>query len=41
MATKMVYAFSEVTEAEQAVGGKWDKIHALLGGKGANYDLNL
>ena len=66
MAKKWVYAFNEVTEAEQAVGGKWDnarkdggreelllasgeqrnvhavdgetwdKVRALLGGKGAN-----
>jgi pyruvate,orthophosphate dikinase len=36
MAKKWVYAFNEVTEAEQAVGGKWDNVRALLGGKGAN-----
>ena len=36
MSKKWVYAFNEVTEAEQAVGGKWDDVRALLGGKGAN-----
>jgi pyruvate,orthophosphate dikinase len=36
MAKKWVYAFNEVAEAEQAVGGKWDNVRALLGGKGAN-----
>ncbi|MEX1247022.1 MAG: pyruvate, phosphate dikinase [Anaerolineales bacterium] len=36
MAKKWVYAFSEVAEAENAVGGKWDDVRALLGGKGAN-----
>ena len=33
---KWVYLFSEVDEAEKAVGGKWDDVKALLGGKGAN-----
>jgi pyruvate,orthophosphate dikinase len=36
MATKWVYAFDEVAEAEKAVGGGWDEVRALLGGKGAN-----
>ncbi|MEX2161605.1 MAG: pyruvate, phosphate dikinase [Anaerolineales bacterium] len=36
MAKKWVYAFNEVIEAEKAVGGKWDDVRALLGGKGAN-----
>jgi pyruvate,orthophosphate dikinase len=32
---KWVYLFNEVEEAEKAVGGKWDSVRALLGGKGA------
>lgn len=32
---KWVYLFSEVEEAERYVGGKWDDVRALLGGKGA------
>ena len=31
-----VYLFNQVTMAEAAVGGKWDNVRALLGGKGAN-----
>ena len=34
--TKWVYAFNEVEEAEKAVGGDWDAVRGLLGGKGAN-----
>jgi pyruvate,orthophosphate dikinase len=34
--TKWVYLFEEVDQAEAAVGGKWDDVKALLGGKGAN-----
>ena len=33
---KWVYTFHEVEEAEKHVGGEWDKVRALLGGKGAN-----
>ncbi len=33
--TKWVYLFSEVAEAEKAVGGDWDNVRALLGGKGS------
>ena len=33
---KYVYLFSEVTKAEQYVGGKWEGVRRLLGGKGAN-----
>ncbi|MBZ0297033.1 MAG: pyruvate, phosphate dikinase [Anaerolineae bacterium] len=33
---KWVYLFSEVDKAEKAVGGSWDSVRALLGGKGAN-----
>ncbi len=33
---KWVYLFSEVEEAEEHVGGDWDEVRALLGGKGAN-----
>ncbi len=34
-AKKWVYLFGEVKEAEAAVGGQWDGVRALLGGKGA------
>ena len=34
--TKWVYAFDEVEEAVESVGGDWDATRALLGGKGAN-----
>jgi pyruvate,orthophosphate dikinase len=33
---KWVYLFTEVKDAENYVGGEWDKVRALLGGKGAN-----
>jgi pyruvate,orthophosphate dikinase len=33
---KWVYLFSEVEEAETYVGGEWDGVRSLLGGKGAN-----
>jgi pyruvate,orthophosphate dikinase len=33
---KWVYRFDQVAEAEEAVGGTWDGVRALLGGKGAN-----
>lgn len=33
---KWVYMFDEVVEAEKAVGGDWEGVRALLGGKGAN-----
>jgi pyruvate,orthophosphate dikinase len=33
---KWVYTFQEVEEAEQHVGGAWEDVRALLGGKGAN-----
>ncbi|MFC1859003.1 pyruvate, phosphate dikinase [Thermodesulfobacteriota bacterium] len=36
MTKKSVYLFSEVNEAENYVGGDWDKVRGLLGGKGAN-----
>ena len=32
---KWVYLFDEVAEAEAHVGGSWDKVRALLGGKGS------
>jgi pyruvate,orthophosphate dikinase len=32
---KWVYLFSEVNEAETYVGGSWDGVRALLGGKGS------
>ena len=34
-AKKWVYLFDEVELAEEAVGGSWDAVRALLGGKGA------
>ncbi len=33
---KWVYLFDELDDAEQHVGGKWDDVRSLLGGKGAN-----
>ncbi len=36
MAKKWVYLFSEVDQAEKSVGGKWEDVRGLLGGKGAN-----
>ena len=33
---KWVYLFKEVDKAEAYVGGDWDQVRALLGGKGAN-----
>jgi len=33
---KWVYTFQEVEEAEKHVGGDWDDVRSLLGGKGAN-----
>ena len=36
MAKKWVYLFSEVSAAEKYVGGDWEKVRGLLGGKGAN-----
>ncbi len=36
MTSKWVFAFHEVELAEKAVGGEWDAVRALLGGKGAN-----
>jgi pyruvate,orthophosphate dikinase len=36
MEKKWVYLFSEVEQAEKDVGGDWEAVRALLGGKGAN-----
>ncbi|MDQ1300184.1 MAG: pyruvate, orthophosphate dikinase, partial [Chloroflexota bacterium] len=36
MAKKWVYLFTEVADAEKHVGGSWDAVRSLLGGKGAN-----
>ena len=33
---KYVYLFSEIDEAQEKVGGDWDAVRSLLGGKGAN-----
>ncbi|MBN2499819.1 MAG: pyruvate, phosphate dikinase [Anaerolineales bacterium] len=36
MTKKWVYTFDEVEQAEAAVGGEWEGVRSLLGGKGAN-----
>ncbi len=36
MPKKWVYLFSEVDQAEEYVGGEWENVRGLLGGKGAN-----
>ncbi|MCB9127655.1 MAG: pyruvate, phosphate dikinase [Ardenticatenales bacterium] len=36
MKEQWVYLFDEVDDAEQRMDGDWDKVRALLGGKGAN-----
>ncbi len=36
MANKWVYLFGEVEEAKDYVGGDWENVRGLLGGKGAN-----
>ncbi|MBL6972395.1 MAG: pyruvate, phosphate dikinase [Desulfobacterales bacterium] len=36
MSKKWVYFFDEVEQAEEYVGGDWEKVRGLLGGKGAN-----
>ncbi len=36
MTKKWVYQFNEIDQAMQYVGGDWEKVRALLGGKGAN-----
>ena len=36
MPNKWVYQFNEVDQAEQYVGGEWENVRGLLGGKGAN-----
>jgi pyruvate,orthophosphate dikinase len=36
MSTKWVYLFKDVEQAESTVGGDWEGVRALLGGKGAN-----
>ena len=33
---KWVYVFNQLDEASKSVGGDWDKVRGLLGGKGAN-----
>ncbi len=35
-AKKWVYLFNEIEKAEKYVGGDWDAVRGLLGGKGAN-----
>jgi pyruvate,orthophosphate dikinase len=34
--TRHVYLFSDVEQAQNAVGGDWEAVRSLLGGKGAN-----
>ena len=34
--TKWIYLFDELDAAEDQMGGEWDKVRTLLGGKGAN-----
>ena len=36
MSKKWVYLFSKVDQAEKYVGGQWEAVRGLLGGKGAN-----
>jgi pyruvate,orthophosphate dikinase len=36
MSSKWVYLFDEVEQAEKYVGGDWEAVRGLLGGKGAN-----
>jgi pyruvate,orthophosphate dikinase len=36
MTTKWVYGFHEVDQVQQEVGGDWEAVRGLLGGKGAN-----
>ncbi len=36
MSKKWVHFFDEVAQAEEYVGGDWEKVRGLLGGKGAN-----
>ena len=36
MMTKWVYTLDELDQAESSVGGDWDQVRGLLGGKGAN-----
>ncbi len=36
MAKKWVYFFDEIAQAKEYVGGDWEKVRGLLGGKGAN-----
>ncbi len=36
MSKKWVFLFDEVAEAKEYVGGDWEKVRGLLGGKGAN-----
>jgi pyruvate,orthophosphate dikinase len=33
---RWVYLFSEIDEVQEVVGGEWDEVRGLLGGKGAN-----
>ena len=36
MATTWVYTFDQIDDVERHVNGSWDRVRALLGGKGAN-----
>ena len=37
MTKKWVFLFKEVADAEKYVGGDWERVRGLLGGKGANH----
>jgi pyruvate,orthophosphate dikinase len=36
MSSKWVYLFDEIDQAQEHVGGDWEQVRGLLGGKGAN-----
>ncbi len=38
MSTTWVYRFDQIDEAQEFVGGDWDRVRGLLGGKGANLE---
>ena len=41
MSKKWVYRFSELDQIEEYVGGSWDNVRGLLGGKGTNPDIKV
>ena len=36
MSNKWVYLFGELDQVEKKIGGRWDDVKGMLGGKGAN-----